>query len=223
MSRRTILVAISLVVMTLLGGVLLFRVLGQPQSECVLPLKSYNVTGTWNDSCLSTSPAPHVGGDRYARLYTFTLAREMSLEINLTSNEDTYLYVLRGHGAHGTIVYENNDKERPENTNSLVSRIFQPGDYTIEATTRHPVTTGEFHLTVHRLPEPTPIPHTPEATPKPNTPEPSPEPSTPEPSTPEPVPTELPTTVPVPTEVPPVSMLVGASHHACAILAQRQN
>lgn len=213
MSRRTISVAVSLVAMALLGGILLTRALSQPQSECVLPLNSYNVTGTWNDSCPSTSPAPRVGGDRYARFYTFTLDSEASLEINLTSTEDTHLYVLRGHGARGAIVYENDDKERSENTNSVVSEPFQPGDYTIEATTRHPSTTGEFLLTVSRLPEPTPIPHTPEPTPEPNTPEPSPEPGTKEP-----VPTEIPTTVSVPTEVPPVSILVGAAHHACAIL-----
>ena len=214
-SRRTILVAVVLVAMALLGGVLLTRALSQPRSECVLPLNSYSLTSTWNDSCLSTSPEPSIGGDRYARFYTFTLDSEMSLEINLTSTVDTYLYVLRGHGAHGTVVYENNDKELSGNTNSVVSGIFQPGDYTIEAITHHPSTTDEFLLTVHRLPEPipTPIPHTPEPTPEPNTPEPSPEPGTPEP-----VPTELPTTAPVPTQAPPMSVLVGASHHACVIL-----
>ena len=126
MSRRTIVVAVSLVAMALLGGVLLLRELSLPRSECVLPLNSYSISGTWNDSCLSTSPAPHVGGDRYARFYAFTLDSEASLEINLTSTEDTYLYVLRGHGARGTVVYENDD-ERSGSTNSMVSGIFQPG------------------------------------------------------------------------------------------------
>ena len=215
-SRRTISVAVLLVAIALLSSILLIRAFNQSQSECVLPLNSYNLTGIWNDSCLSTSPAPHVGGDRYARFYTFTLDTEMPLEINLTSTTDTYLYVLRGHGASGTIVYESDDEERSENTNSVVSGTFQPGDYTIEVTTRQPSTTGEFHLTVHRLPEPeptTPIPHTPEPTPEPNTLE-----TSTEPGTPEPAPAESPTAVPVPTQVPPMSMLVGASHHACAIL-----
>ena len=184
-----------MVAVALLGGILLFIALRQPQSACVLPLKSYSINGTWNADCLSTSPAPDVGGDRYARFYTFAFDREIPLQINLTSTEDTYLYVRQGHGVRGTILYENNDKERSGNTNSMVSGTFQPGDYTIEATTRHPSTTGEFLLTVFRLPEPTPILHTPEPTPEPDIPDPNtPEPS-PAPGKPEPVPTELPPTV----------------------------
>ena len=178
MSRRTILVAVSLVAVTFLGAILLFIAFSQRQSACVLPLKSYSVHGTWSDDCLSTSPAPDVGGERYARFYTFAFDSEISLQIDLTSTEDTYLYVRQGHGIRGTILYEHDDRERPGNTNSVVSGTFQPGDYTIEATTRHPSTTGEFFLTVFRLPEPPPVPHTPEPTPEPDIPD----PDTPEPS-----------------------------------------
>ena len=223
MMRRIIFVSLTLLALALLSNVLITSAVGRVQSDCVLPLESGSVTGTWDSSCLSTRPAPLVGGDRYARFYTFTLDSETSLVVSLSSTEDTYLYVRRGHGTSGAVAYSNDDRDNVGDTNSAVSETFQPGDFTIEATTYRPETTGEFLLTVSGLPEPagTPLP-TPD-TPEPGTPGPTPEPGTPEPSpepgTPEPVPTESPTTVPTPSEEPAASELVGASHHACALFS----
>ena len=215
MTRRIIFVSIPILAMALLSIVLSTAALSQAQSECVLPLSSDSVSGNWDGTCLSTRPAPQDGGVRYARFYTFTVSSEAALAITLSSTEDTYLYVLHGHGTSGTVDYENDDLDNSGNTDSAVSETFQPGDYTIEATTYYAERTGEFRLTVSGLPSLITTPE-PTDTPPPTvvTPEPSPEPGTPEPT-----PTESPTVVPLPTEKPETSMLVGSSYHACALFS----
>ena len=48
-------------------------------------------------------------GDRYTRFYTFTLDEAADVTITLESDEDTYLYLLEGHGRNGTVLYEEDD------------------------------------------------------------------------------------------------------------------
>ena len=48
-------------------------------------------------------------GDRYARFYTFTLDEATDIIINLSSDEDTYLYLLNGHGKEGETLHSNDD------------------------------------------------------------------------------------------------------------------
>ena len=43
------------------------------------------------------------------RFCTFTLDREVEVQIDLTSDEDTYLYLLRGAEADGDVMVENDD------------------------------------------------------------------------------------------------------------------
>ena len=102
--------------------------------------ETYTTPGTWSDDFVSERQAPN-----YARYYRFTLDTPADLRIDLTSERDTYLYLVR---EDGTVVDENNDVGR-----SINSRIVQAGlaagTYTVEATTyyRNPVT-GNFVLNI---------------------------------------------------------------------------
>ena len=80
------------------------------------------IEGSWDDSCLSDKAALSGAGDRYARFYTFTLDEAADVTITIESDEDTYLYVLQGHGRSGTVLYEEDDIVYGVNTNSRLSR-----------------------------------------------------------------------------------------------------
>ena len=154
-------------------------------------IESVESTGTltrsWIVDCLSENR--HVdqvdGGladrDYYARFFTFTLGESATVTISLTSDSDTFLYLMEGAARDGDLVDKNDDIDR--NAQNYDSRIgpteLSSGDYTIEATTYDPDTTGSFTLTVESSsaggpsdPSPTPSP-----TPMPSpTPGPSPSP-----------------------------------------------
>ena len=98
--------------------------------------------GAWTGDCAST----HRSG-RYARFYSFTLSRQTEVEINLTSAQDTYLYLLRGADANGTAVTDNDDVVSG-NTNSRITETLSVGTYTIEATTYTEGVTGDFTLSI---------------------------------------------------------------------------
>ena len=121
------------------------------QTECVQPLDSVTVEGTWNDDCLSESR-----DNAYARYYTFTLTQQVEVTITLESEIDSYLFLLK---ESGEITAENDDIDRNSlNYNSRVTSTIRyyfsitdtlgPGDYTIAATTSDEFATGEFTLTV---------------------------------------------------------------------------
>ena len=97
----------------------------------------------WVSDYMSTQQA-----GSYARSYTFTVDTATHVAINLTSPEDSYLYVLDSNGA---VVHEN-DNVTTRNLNSRIDQILQPGTYTIEATTYHPARMGAFHLSIGVLP-----------------------------------------------------------------------
>ena len=143
----------------------------EPADTCVQPVGADGaITGSWDDACLSEKDAPGGTGDRYARFYTFTLDEAADIVINLSSDEDTYLYLLNGHGKGGATLHSNDDIAGGGlNLNSRLSVTLQPGDYTIEATTYKPATSGSFALTIAGLgeaevpvpdpqPEPEPVP-----------------------------------------------------------------
>ena len=126
----------------------------QPTLEdpCVQEIDQDNlVEGHWDGTCLSEKQAPGGDGDRFARLYTFTLISATDIEISLRSTEDTYLYLLGGHGESGEILHYNDDVVFGVDTNSQLSVALEPGEYTIEATTFDPKTTGTFILAVRDL------------------------------------------------------------------------
>ena len=90
-------------------------------------------------------------GDRYSRFYTFTLDQAADVTVTLESDEDTYLYLLEGHGRSDTVLQEEDDIDYPSNTNSRLAETLQAGDYTIEATTYYADKSGEFTLTISGL------------------------------------------------------------------------
>ena len=112
------------------------------------------IEGSWDDTCLSEKDAPGGAGDRYAHFYTLTLDEATDIVINLSSDEDTYLYLLDGHGKDGDTLHSNDDiAGGGVNLNSRLSVTLQPGDYTIEATTYSRETSGDFTLTIEGLVE----------------------------------------------------------------------
>ena len=80
---------------------------------------------------MSEKDAPGGAGARYARFYTFTLTEATDIVISLSSDEDTYLYLLNGHGKGGNTLHSNDDiASGGVNLNSRLSVTLQPGDYT---------------------------------------------------------------------------------------------
>ena len=139
----------------------------EPADTCVRSVEADGaIAGSWDDTCLSGKSAPGGTGDRYARFYTLTLDEATDIVINLSSDEDTYLYLLAGHGKGGDTLHSNDDiASGGVNLNSRLSVTLQPGDYTIEATTYSPETSVAFTLTMAGLgqaeapaPDPQPVP-----------------------------------------------------------------
>ena len=138
---------------------------------CVAPLPDdMTVAGTWNTDCTSDLSAPSGSGDRYARFYTFTLSAESDVTIDLSSDEDTFLYLRTGTSTDGSPIHENDDRATGD-YDSRIAESLGAGTYTIEATTYAAGTTGSFTLTVTTVPvsdtttpEP-PDPPTPDPTP----------------------------------------------------------
>ena len=126
-----------------------------PADTCVQSVVADGaIAGSWDDTCLSEKNAPGRTGDRYARFYTFTLTEATDIVINLSSDEDTYLYLLDGHGKDSDTLHSNDDiAGGGVNLNSRLTATLQPGDYTIEATTYHAENEGEFTLTIEGLGE----------------------------------------------------------------------
>ena len=102
--------------------------------------ETYTTPGTWSDDFVSARQA-----NNYARYYEFTLETPADLRIDLTSERDTYLYLVR---EDGTVVDENNNVGRSINSR-IVQAALAAGTYTVEATTyyRNPVT-GNFVLNI---------------------------------------------------------------------------
>ena len=130
------------------------------QTDCVESLpEEMTVDGTWDTGCTSNIAASSGDGDRYARFYTFTLDEESDVTIDLSSDEDTYLYLRSGTATDGDVVADNDDRA-VGNYDSLIEERLDAGDYTIEATTYYAGVTGSFTLAVSAVavPEPTPSP-----------------------------------------------------------------
>ena len=112
------------------------------------------VEGTWDDTCLSENRPEDEArtnrpGDYYARFYTISVGEGKRVTISLSSDNDTYLYLMHGVGRDGGIEAYNDDIRSNADLNSrIVAENPEAGEYTIEATTFHPETGGDFSLTV---------------------------------------------------------------------------
>ena len=119
------------------------------EDSCVIDLGTLtgavSRTGAWADDCDSANRS-----GSYARFYSFTLAQETAVTIDLTSDEDAYLFLLQGSGSGGT-VEEENDNIVSENTNSQIVATLAASTYTIEATTNLAGATGSFTITVENI------------------------------------------------------------------------
>ena len=108
--------------------------------------------GSWSSACttdriLITANAPV--GTRYAGYYTFVLSQQSEVTITLESSEDTYLFLLSGHGRNGDVIEQNDDIDSDaQNYNSRVVATLAAGEYTILATTYELAKAGGFTLTV---------------------------------------------------------------------------
>ena len=142
------------------------------QTDCVQELTTTTVEGTWNTDCTSNISAPGGSGDRYARFYTFTLDAESNVTIDLSSDEDTYLYLRSGTSTDGTPIHDNDDIDTASQTyDSRIVETLAAGDYTIEATTYNAGRAGTFTLALNSTlvsdtdppdpPDPDPTPTTP--------------------------------------------------------------
>ena len=121
---------------------------------------SINQDDVWTPDCDSANRS-----GRYARFYSFTLDQQTDVQIDLTSSEDTYMYLLQGDGTDGAVMADNDDVDDGSgSTNSRITRTLEAGAYTVEATTYSVELTGSFIMTVSDLnagtptPEPTPTP-----------------------------------------------------------------
>ena len=141
---------------TLAVTVLVTDVDEDPGDVCIHSLSgSTTVNGVWDSGCLSENRPNGEGGradgDYYARFYTLTLEEGAMVSITLTSasSVDTFLYLMEGAGGDGPIKEENDDIDTNSDRNSRIeAEDLEAGEYTIEATTYDPETSGGFTLVV---------------------------------------------------------------------------
>ena len=88
-----------------------------------------------SDGCESVSRHGVLGGDEtfLSNYLRFSLAEEKIISIDLLSGDNTFLYLLDGHGARPT--YRRDDDDSGYGTNSRLFGRLAAGSYTIEATT----------------------------------------------------------------------------------------
>ena len=109
-----------------------------------------SANASWTSVCLTANP-PNAY-DYYARFYTFTLDAASEVTITLSSTDAApYLYLLNGAGTAGSINLETG----AANANTAaITETLQPGAYTIDATTYHAQTPGDFTLEFAAIPAP---------------------------------------------------------------------
>jgi phosphatidylserine decarboxylase len=111
------------------------------------------INGQWlKDGPFSPQRKKEHQYDCYAQYYTFALPKSKKVQIDLQSEEDTYLYLLAGgNNPGGAVIDENDDVEATRH--SRIVHTLPEGGYTIEATTYYGKKTGSFTLTLKTLPE----------------------------------------------------------------------
>ena len=114
-----------------------------------------NIVRSWDASCLSENRPDDEGpGDYYARFFTFTIDEAATVSVMVTSEIDTYMYLMKGSAKDGVIEEENDDFIQYVNLNAgIEDYVLDPGSYTIEATAFATEKSGNFRLVVSGLPD----------------------------------------------------------------------
>ena len=81
----------------------------------------------------------------YARYYTFTLGAAADVAIDVSSQHDTYLYLMSGHDTRHGFLHRNNDIAGHDRNSRILQRL-PAGRYTVEATTYSANKTGRFKV-----------------------------------------------------------------------------
>ena len=109
-----------------------------------------SANASWTSACVSANP-PNAY-DYYARFYTFTLDAASEVTITLSSEDAApYLYLLNGATTAGSI---NRETGAANASSATITETLQPGAYTIDATTYHAQTPGDFTLEFAATPAP---------------------------------------------------------------------
>ena len=105
-------------------------------------------TGSWSDTCRSVDRA-----GSYARFFSFTVASEAHVTVELESTDDpgvdTFLYLLNGSYTTGDVV-ESDDYDG-DGFDWRIERTLSAGTYTVEATTTFSGQSGSSAITVEVL------------------------------------------------------------------------
>ena len=117
-----------------------------PSLSCTDDLISSGTTsGSWSTSCISAT-----NSQKSSRYYTFSLAQQSTVTIDLSSTVDSYLNLRSGYNAQkGTALHQ--DDNSGSGNNARISQTLDAGSYTVEATTAVNSRTGAFSLSVSGL------------------------------------------------------------------------
>ena len=117
-----------------------------PSLSCTDDLNGSGTTsGSWSTSCISA-----INSQKSSRYYTFSLAQQATVTIDLSSTLDSYLNLRSGYNAQkGTALHQ--DDNSGSGNNARLSQTLDAGSYTVEATTAANSRTGAFSLSVSGL------------------------------------------------------------------------
>ena len=117
-----------------------------PSLSCVDDLiSSGSTSGSWSTSCISA-----INSQKSSRYYTFSLAQQATVTIDLSSTLDSYLNLRSGYNAQKGAALHQDDNSGSGN-NARLSQTLDAGSYTVEATTAVNSRTGAFSLSVSGL------------------------------------------------------------------------
>ena len=125
-----------------------------PSDPCVVDMGDFEsrleiIDDYWEEQCESVNRPDD--GEYYARYFTFDLNEEADVTITLESDQDAYMYLSKGSGQRGNVIFRGFvlfEDDDTEGTNPRIRTTLQAGRYTVEATTYEIGVTGEFRVGV---------------------------------------------------------------------------
>ena len=125
-----------------------------PSDPCVVDMGDFEsrleiIDNYWEEQCESVNRPDD--GEYYARYFTFDLNEEADVTITLESDQDAYMYLSKGSGQRGNVIFRGFvlfEDDDTEGTNPRIRTTLQPGNYTVEATTYEIGVTGKFRVGV---------------------------------------------------------------------------